>query len=1061
MDDSKKQAGGDVFIVDNSDQDWKVRRYLHDWADLARQMDIATGYFEIGGLLALGGQWQKVDKFRILMGDEVSLRTRRAFQDAVKTAKRVLDESIEREKESNDFLAGVPAIVDAIHSKKIECRVYTKDKFHAKAYITHGRHAVVGSAALVGSSNFTFPGISQNIELNVQLRAEVEQLQEWYERHWKEAEDVTPEILQVIERQIRDYSPFDVYAKALQEFFKGHEMTATEWELAGPDKDGSRMYPVLDQYQKEGYHALLKIARKHDGAFLCDGVGLGKTFIGLMLIERFVVQEKLRVALFVPKSGRNAVWEKAINRYLPGLGGEYSGLRIYNHTDLQRESFGDKFEDVRNRADIVIIDEAHHFRNPGPKGDGVSSRSRYRRMFDLIESHRGVKQTYLLTATPINNGVIDLQHMIELFSRRKQDHFKSTLGINSVQGHFRSLEKEVERNLHVRGESDRPVQTTMVEVDEVFAHDTLFSDLVVQRSRAYVRESQLKQGVTAATFPTRDDPQVAAYSVRSTYGRLLEMMESAFEKERPLFSLAIYYPLAYYRGGDERINPFDENRQKQVVGLIRVQFLKRFESSAKAFERSCERLLEKLLAFAEKHSQPGGERNRLDRWKIRHKELINYVHEHQREFWDDEQEDESEEDFITEEMLESVKELSREEYDVGEILNETLQDLDQVGEFVEELKKFQPKHDDKLKALLKLLKKDPVMSKHKVLIFTEFADTAHYLRKQLEAEGIEGVDQVDSGTKRDRGEIITQFAPYYNESSSADLDAKGLSETRVLISTDVLSEGLNLQDATRIINYDIHWNPVRLMQRIGRVDRRMNPDIEKRLLADHPDQKPLRGKIAYWNFLPPEELNELLTLYSRVSHKTLRISKTFGIEGRKLLTPEDDYEALRDFVHTYEGTTTPVEQMHLELQELFRNDSTLLDRLNTLPGRVFSGKHFPPLPPGEGPGVRARAVFFCYALPAADRAAQQETGVETWTEAAGLTAWYLYEFATDKIIEEPTEIVDIIRSTPETPRHCEIEQVKLADVRKEVEKHIKNSYLKRMQAPVGVKPILKCWMELN
>ena len=121
-----------------------------------------------------------------------------------------------------------------------------------------------------------------------------------------------------------------------------------------------------------------------------------------------------------------------------------------------------------------------------------------------------------------------------------------------------------------------------------------------------------------------------------------------------------------------------------------------------------------------------------------------------------------------------------------------------------------------------------------------------------------------------------------------------MAETRVLISTDVLSEGLNLQDATRLINYDLHWNPVRLMQRIGRVDRRLNPDVEKRLLADHPEQAPLRGYVAYWNFLPPDELNVLLTLYARVTHKTLRISKTFGIEGKKLLRPEDDYEASKE-----------------------------------------------------------------------------------------------------------------------------------------------------------------------
>src|SRR5207245_3070534 len=124
-------------------------------------------------------------------------------------------------------------------------------------------------------------------------------------------------------------------------------------------------------------------------------------------------------------------------------------------------------------------------------------------------------------------------------------------------------------------------------------------------------------------------------------------------------------------------------------------------------------------------------------------------------------------------------------------------------------------------------------------------------------------------TDRDRGTIIRQFAPYYNDSTSEMLAKEGVPETRVLISTDVLSEGLNLQDATRVINYDLHWNPVRLMQRIGRVDRRLSPDVEKRLIADHPETANLRGRVEFWNFLPPAELNALLTLYTRVTHNTL------------------------------------------------------------------------------------------------------------------------------------------------------------------------------------------------
>ena len=250
-----------------------------------------------------------------------------------------------------------------------------------------------------------------------------------------------------------------------------------------------------------------------------------------------------------------------------------------------------------------------------------------------------------------------------------------------------------------------------------------------------------------------------------------------------------------------------------------------------------------------------------------------------------------------------------------------------------------------------------------------------------------------------------------------------------------------------MINYDIHWNPVRLMQRIGRVDRRMDPAIEERLVADHPEAGPSRGKVWFWNFLPPEELNEILSLYTRVTQKTLLISSTLGIEGRKLLTPEDDYEALKEFNHAYEGTRSAVEDMHLEYQALLQADPELEARLTHFPGAIFSGR--------KRPAKGVRGVFFCYALPALDKEQNE------FTEEAGTTRWYLYDLDSGTILEEPGEIVVSIRSKPETPRCCNTEEKTLLDIRQRIEKHIKNSYLKRVDAPVGVKPRLRCWMELN
>ena len=277
---ASSKTGSELFIVDNSEEDWKVHDYLKQWCEIARAFDIATGYFEIGALLALDSKWQQLENIRILMGDEVGKRTKKAFEEGLLLITDKLDGSLESAKEIDDFLTSVPAIVEAIKTAHIQARIYRQKKFHAKAYITHSKFDVVGSSALVGSSNFTLPGLFQNIELNIQIRREVEELQEWYERHWNEAEDVTPEILRVIERHTRDYTPFEVYAKAMAEYFRSHELSVGEWE-----KSESVIYPILSQYQKEGYQALIEIARRYNGALLCDGVGLGKTFIGLMVME--------------------------------------------------------------------------------------------------------------------------------------------------------------------------------------------------------------------------------------------------------------------------------------------------------------------------------------------------------------------------------------------------------------------------------------------------------------------------------------------------------------------------------------------------------------------------------------------------------------------------------------------------------------------------------------------------------------------------------------------------------------------------------------------------------
>jgi superfamily II DNA or RNA helicase len=1046
------RSGAELFIVDNSDEEWKVRDYLREWTGIANQFDIATGYFEIGSLLSIEGMWQKLDKIRILMGDEITKRTKKAMIAGIESIERTLDASLEYEKEKNEFLSGVPAIVEALQNQQIECRIYNKKKFHAKAYITHSKLTVVGSSALVGSSNFTYPGLTDNVELNVQLRREVELLQEWYERHWNEAVNITPEILKVIERHTRDYLPFEIYARALKEYFRRYEIEVSEWE-----KSQSRLYKKLDAYQQDGYKALMKIAAKYRGAFLCDGVGLGKTFVGMMLIERLVERDRKRVALFVPKATSEAVWKPALRKYLPNLFGRFSNLEIFSHTDLSRDRLQEDLRSVKERADVIIIDEAHNFRNPGLKGTTTRAASRYYRMAEII----GNKKVFLLTATPINNSLIDLQRLIELFTNKENNYFRN-IGVHSLPAHFRYLEKQLEDSIRGKLPNQPVLDFNPAEAEQILGNSELFRELVVQRSRSYVRESQKLQGGNLAQFPKREVPQVAEYSIKKTYGKLLESINKAFSKKEPLFTLAIYSPTSFLKTGVEEEDIFLVERQKQLVGLIRTLFLKRFESSAEAFRSSCEMLYHKMLAFATRNAETAMEKAKLDRIKRRKEEQFGYFRQTQRALFDDQQDFgdsiEFTEDKISPELLESFDVLDREKYNVHAILNATFDDMDQILDFLDEFRTFEPKKDDKLQALIRLLKGDKVLKKHKVLIFSEYMQTAQYLFENLKKAGIDGVAEIDGTTKpKERFSIVRRFSPFYNDSSNDKLASNGEEQIRVLISTDVLAEGLNLQDATRLINYDLHWNPVRLMQRIGRVDRRLNNQIEEEIVKANPDQKEIRGTVVYWNFLPPDELDSLLNLYTRVSNKVLKISRVFGIEGKKLLKPEDDYEALKDFNHELDGDESPLERLHLEYQELLKQFPELDNQLSRLPNRIFSGKKLP--------DDSTRAVFFCYELPEMPKDSTPETPVETNGSDVDIlqtvSRWYLYDLESEQIEEDPIKINEIIRCAHDTPRMCVQAQEALTEIRQKVEKYLKNGYLKRVQAPIGTRPILKAWMEIS
>ena len=1019
-------------LIDNVDGN-TLLKVLESLLVKSVSLDIATGTFEIGAFLSLGETWRHLDGIRLLMGDET---TRRTKEHLITALQATTDANIESVKEQDDTLHMLAAVGDAIRNGQIVVRVYDQAKFHAKLNLMRSQDSNHVDFATVGSSNFTGPGLIQNIELNsfITNATYINELSDWYNARWEEASEVKEELLHTIERHLREYPPFTVYAKALHEYFRGREKPADEWE-----ENESVIYRTLSQYQKDGYHAALQIADTWNGVLICDGVGSGKTYIGLMLLERYLRENK-RVLLITPKSVAESVWNSQIHRQLRLKYGrllrEHYDLKL--HTDLGRQG-GISEDDLayfREHKDVIIIDEAHHFRNPN------SNRSRL--LMDLAQN----KKLYLLTATPINNSIYDIYHLINYFGQNRRDHFVKT-GIHDFRRHFRSIERDLD--------DEGAEITEQVEGKDFLRQDPVLKQVLIQRSRKYIKDAEQTSGIDIL-FPKRVIEPTVDYSLRRVYKTLYDELQRAFDREDPFLNLAIYNTVKYHKAPEKQ----RQQREKQVVGLIRTLVLKRLESSWRAFEVTVENLLLKMADWLETYAP-----ERFQMWEGTNRRWWSVVQEHIQERL--EKDDTPEEKFTLQERSQEYMTLQRrvasnpyeedndlasvededdfipEDHDLEKLFKAVVDDMNFLTGLLSRIYRLfysdqlanQPDtaQDDKLQQLLKLLKKYP---NDKLLIFSEFCDTARYLHSQLRDAGFRDIEQIDSQRKVNREEVIQRFSPCYNGKFPEDVQ-----HIQILITTDVLAEGLNLQDASIIINYDLHWNPVRLMQRIGRLDRRLDPEIESRLKRTHPT-------VHVWNFLPPAELDDILKLRKRVDGKILRISRTLGIEG-KFVSPNDDNETLRLFNESYEGRESIEELMNLERQRISESYPELWRKLPNLPHRLFSGKDVsdepPPLLNSDGKTIPLghigiRGIFCCYKMPNDE------------------IKWYYYDTDEDEVFDNIEEIWPEIRCGEETMRWTENGPGGLIDARKRIEKHVR-AYLRDIQAPMGVKPKLIAWMEIS
>lgn len=1050
----------EVHIIDNSTPPKSVQGVVADLAVRREQLDVATGYFDIGGLLALGGAWHRLEKIRVLLGASTGARTARWLAERFRPeAKARFVAGLDEERRADPLLEDLRAIVSAFESGRIECRVHTASgyKFHAKAYLIARKAGTPANTALVGSSNFTRPGLSKNVELNVRYDdpASARRLQDWFDEHWEDAEEFTPDLLEVLKGAAADYSPWLVYAKSVHELLRGRELTSNEWE-----RTESRIYPLLDESQKRGYHQLLGMAvgaRGRGGAFLCDGVGMGKTFIGLMLIERLCRFEKKRVVLFAPKSAKEAVWDKECSSRLRDLDGAFGKkLRIFAHTDLHKKSDDDAriFRQVREEADAVIVDESHYFRNKGRRGGEGVDRSWYRKLYDLIENPDGTRKTvFLLTATPINNSLKDFQHQAELFLGEDDPQVLAPFGIGNLPIEVRELERAIQRA------SQDPANTP-----KTLKESSLFKELVVQRSRSFAKAIQQDDpNARELHYPEREPPRVAHYSLRMNCGPLLELLEATFLGPHAELQLSLYYPLRYDLTGEA--DPMEVNRQTQVVGLIRTLLVKRLESSVRSFEASCLQMLKKMIAFCTANALTEEEATRLDRWRVKHALTIRGAETGQLELWNEEGEVNKydEEDFVPQELIDDFEPLDRDSVDVSRVLEDTYHDMERLVEFLRLVGAVDETQDDKANKLIEMLGSDKELAGQKVIVFTEFAHTARYLEKRLRAAGIRRVESVTSRSKQSRTDVVERFAPFYNGTTPIDLRTDGREEIEVLISTDMLAEGLNLHDATRLINYDIHWNPVQIIQRIGRVDRRLDPAKESEIAESRGRRKLAteRGRVVYWNFLPPNELDGLIRIMESVSHKVFRISATLGIQAGHLLNPDeelDDVQVLDRYEEFVEGTKSSEEELQLELREWMLQDPDLVATLDSIPWGVRSGREAPSGEEGVG-------VFFCLRLPGRDMTASTD-GTAVWSLEAGLTRWYYVPIVDDEgdtpeVLEQLGAIRERIACDREEQRVTRLDRDTLYSAKKRVDRHVRDTYVRRLQIPQGHKADLITWMEVH
>ena len=883
-------------IVDNRRR--TVGGFLSGQAVPESLLSVVSAYFTIYGYGDLRSHLDRIGRMRFLYGDPRGVSSLDP-EEAEDKAFRLTDEG---NLELTQALRQKPlarACAEWI-KRKADIRTITQSNFlHGKMYhITKpaGPTPATGEmSALVGSSNFTRRGLglgqNPNLELNLEVRggADRESLLEWFNELWNHEElthDAKQDVLDALERLGKDYSPEFVYYKTLYHVLGDRLAQQEESEklAGGVHLFDSRIWNQLYDFQRHGVISAINRLTRHNGCIVADSVGLGKTFTALGVIKYFESRNE-RVLVLCP-SRLKPNWLRypahTGQRSNPFLDDRF-GYTVLAHTDLSRTSGMAGDTDLAgftwSTFNLIVIDESHNFRNEGrEKRDdegNLVSRSRYRRLLEEVLKEGTRTKVLMLSATPVNTSLRDLRNQIYLMTQKDENAFQE-LGVGSIQSLFARAQKEFqkwEKRFSDGGARDKAALLERLGADFLAVLDAV----TIARSRHHIRTYYPDFEKKHGAFPERARPK-NLHPPTDTQGKLsYDQLHEVIGN----FQMAVYMPSQYVTDPTDldeekkKLNFDQRDREKWLIGMIRVNLLKRLESSVDSFALTMERIIKKMDDVED----------RIQRWEAtgegRHQFGIEFT-------------DEEDEDFTLGQGSASYR---LESLDVARLRGDLRKDRENFRAILEQARTVTAERDGKLRELRRVLaekvgeapKDKRGRPNRKALVFTTFSDTAKYLYENLEewARG-EGVNMaLVAGSMGNRAmagstrfeDILARFSPR-SQLISGDRPANGQpeevqDEIDIVIATDCLSEGQNLQDCDLVINYDIHWNPVRLMQRLGRIDRIGSSNHQVRMV----------------NFWPTGDLDRYLDLKNRVEARMM-LADAAGTGADDPLALEEDEDGV-------------------------------------------------------------------------------------------------------------------------------------------------------------------------